>query len=448
VLRSSVVQGRVLANRYRLISQLGQGGMGAVWRAQHVELGTPAAVKLIDETIAMSPEATARFKREAQAAASLRSPYVVQILDYGVDEGTPYIAMELLEGESLADRLKRVGRLAPDVTAAIFLQVARAVGKAHEMGIVHRDLKPDNVFLVRADDEEIAKVLDFGIAKQTQVTADAGAPATRTGAILGTPHYMSPEQASGRKAVDYRTDVWALSVIAFECLTGRRPFVDDTLGGLLLSICTDPPPVPSTIAQVPPGFDQWFARGVDKNPDGRFTSVREAAAELSRLCGRVSQIGIEPTSLQAGSQPRWDAPVDVQTGPTLHQSPSVVTVPGASRKSSWPILAVLAGVLVAGGLGVVVLLVVVSRPATPQPAAAASVELPAGSVSVPLPELVAAPVVVPVVAPAPSASASVAPPTRVQASPRPAAAAAPAPPVATPKPQPKPGGGLDSELGI
>jgi len=201
------VEGRVLAARYKLISQLGQGGMGAVWRAEHIELGTPAAVKLIDPSIAESPEALARFKREAQSAASLRSVNVVQILDYGVDQGAPYIAMELMEGESLADRLKRLGQLDPGHLAWLFTQVGKAVGRAHEMGIVHRDLKPDNIFIAHDVGEEVVKVLDFGIAKAVGADQMTAALQTRTGAMLGTPFYMSPEQTTGKRTGDHRTDI-------------------------------------------------------------------------------------------------------------------------------------------------------------------------------------------------------------------------------------------------
>ena len=157
----------VLAGKYRLIRQLGKGGMGSVWYAEHLALESPVAIKLIDPEIANNPEALSRFFREAKAAASLRSPHVVQILDHGVDGDTPYIAMEVLEGESLATRLDRTKRLSPAETSRIVTQVARALARAHEASIVHRDLKPENVFLVRNDEEEIAKVLDFGIAKST-----------------------------------------------------------------------------------------------------------------------------------------------------------------------------------------------------------------------------------------------------------------------------------------
>jgi serine/threonine protein kinase len=193
--------GTVLAGKYALVSKLGQGGMGAVWRAEHVQLRSPVAIKLIDNQIASNPEALARFMREAQSAAALRSPHVVQILDFGADNGVPYIAMELLEGESLAARIERTRGLTPAETAHIITQVARAVSKAHEGGIVHRDLKPDNIFIVKNDEEEVAKVLDFGIAKASSTFGPTTGSNTRTGAILGTPYYMSRPRATGSSTI-------------------------------------------------------------------------------------------------------------------------------------------------------------------------------------------------------------------------------------------------------
>jgi len=161
--------------------------------------------------------------------------------------------------------------------------VSRALSRAHENGVVHRDLKPENIFIVRNDDEEIAKVLDFGIAKsQGSLGADS---ATRTGAVMGTPYYMSPEQISGAKNVDFRADLWALGVIACECLTGRRPFEAESVGGLALRICVEPLPQPSILAAVPAGFDGWFERAVARDPSLRFNSARELAEQLRQVCG-------------------------------------------------------------------------------------------------------------------------------------------------------------------
>lgn len=268
--------------------------MGSVWEAEHIELGTQLAIKLMDPSVAASPEGIRRFKREARAAASLDSPSIVRVFDYGVDGDTPYMAMELLKGESLAQRLRRLGRLDLSSLSSIYLQIGRAISKAHELGIVHRDLKPDNIFLVPGDEHELAKVIDFGIAKCTCFAPgqlDAGA--TRTGALLGTPFYMSPEQASGSKLIDHRTDVWSLGIIAYECMTGQRPYVSDSIGGLILKICTGEACVPSRQAPVPDGFDAWFARCAAKDPAERYSSARDAVTALSQLNARV---GAVPTS--------------------------------------------------------------------------------------------------------------------------------------------------------
>jgi serine/threonine-protein kinase len=280
---------RVLAGRYRLDQRLGAGGMGSIWRAQHLVLAAPVAVKLIDREALPDEETIARFMREAQAAATLRSPHVVQILDYGIDQTLPFIVMELLEGENLAQRLRRVRRLTPAETARFVTQTSRAVQRAHDAGIIHRDLKPENVFLVRNEDEEIAKVLDFGVAKVDRGHLGTEGTRTRTGSILGTPYYMSPEQAQGNKTVDHRSDLWALGVIAFECITGKRPFYSDGLGDLVLQICIRDMPIPSEHASVPLGFDAWFAKAVARDPEQRFQSARELSDALREVLGVESR---------------------------------------------------------------------------------------------------------------------------------------------------------------
>src|SRR5690606_460913 len=205
-----------------------------------------------------------------------RSTHIVQVFDFGVDGGVPYIAMELLHGESLGERLEREGTLSVAATGSILGQVARAMAHAHQAGIVHRDLKPDNIFLVREGDTEITKVLDFGVAKVTggglETTTGGG---TKTGSILGTPYYVSPEQARGNKLVDHRSDLWALGIISYECVVGALPFHSDGLGDLLLQICGDPHPPASSRAKVPQGFDAWMARALAKDPDQRFQSASE-----------------------------------------------------------------------------------------------------------------------------------------------------------------------------
>src|SRR3954470_2565094 len=282
---SAVSAGHVLRGRYRLEVQLGAGGMGTIWRAQDLVLNAPVAVKVVDRTAVPDEETLLRFMREAQSAANLRSPHVVQILDHGIDGKVPYMAMELLEGENLAQRIKRRKRLSPQETARVLSHIGRAIARAHDAGIVHRDLKPENVFLVKNEDEEIAKVLDFGVAKVSVGELGQEGSRTRTGWILGTPYYMSPEQAQGNKAVDTRSDLWSLGVIAFECLTGKRPFYSDGLGDLVLQICIRDIPVPSEHGSVPVGFDAWFARACARDPDARFQSARELTDALREVLG-------------------------------------------------------------------------------------------------------------------------------------------------------------------
>ncbi len=258
--------------------------MGSVWLAQHIALDIPCAVKFIHDEAAENAEVRARFEREAKAAAQLRSTNVVQILDYGLYDDTPYIAMEHLQGEPLSARLAQRVRLEPHEAFRIIAQVGKALTKAHAAGIVHRDLKPENVFLVVDEEEgEIAKVLDFGVAKQTIGLADSQ---TKTGALLGTPFFMSPEQAQGIKAVDSRTDLWALAVLAFRCITGELPFQSQALGDLLIKIVTHPLPVPSQVAPgLPEGFDGWWQKAAERDPDARYQSARELVEALGVALG-------------------------------------------------------------------------------------------------------------------------------------------------------------------
>jgi hypothetical protein len=274
----------VIAERFRLNRVIGRGGMGSVWHATHLGLDIPCAVKFIEGHYAQVPEAQTRFEREAKAAAHLRSPHVVQILDHGVWQGIPYLAMELLEGEDLGQRLTRVGRLHPKDACVIVSQVTRALTKAHAMGIVHRDLKPDNIFLVKDDDREIAKVLDFGIAKLTGAVEGSS---TKTGAMLGTPYYMSPEQAQGTKTVDHRSDLWSFGVIVFRAITGSLPFESTAIGDLLMRIIVGPIPVPSVVAPgLPPSFDRWWAKAASRDPALRFQSAKELSDDLLLAFGQ------------------------------------------------------------------------------------------------------------------------------------------------------------------
>jgi len=276
--------GQVLGRKYRLVSVLGEGNMGVVWLAEHLALRSPVALKLMRPLDAREPGARARFVREARIASALRSPHVVQILDYGVDASTAYIVMERLEGESLGNRIERLGCLGAGDTVRVISHVARALSRAHEIGIVHRDLKPHNIFLVDNDDEEIAKVLDFGIAIDARsLRSGASSGDALTKGLVGTPQYMSPEQTQGAENIDCRADIWALGVIAFECLVGHPPFVGNDASRILMAIHNHPLPVPSASGAVPTAFDAWFERACAREPAQRFASARAAAHELERL---------------------------------------------------------------------------------------------------------------------------------------------------------------------
>jgi len=286
-----LTEGLNVADRFRLVRELGRGGMGSVWLAEHTRLDALCAVKFIDREGRNNWEVRRRFHHEAKAAAQLRSPHVVQILDHGEWEDIPYIAMEYLEGEDLAHRLHRVGRLSWGETCRIASHVARALGKAHAAGIVHRDVKPENIFLVRDDDNEIAKVLDFGIAQHaTSEPNGAGR------SILGTPFYMSPEQASGTTRVDHRSDLFSLSVIVYQCLTGELPFVGEAVQDVLLQILQAPVPIPSLkAADLPPTFDAWWARASARDVSHRYQTAKEFAEALN-VSLRISEI-LETSSL-------------------------------------------------------------------------------------------------------------------------------------------------------
>lgn len=273
--------GMVVAGRFRLERELGRGGMGAVWLARHESLEVPCALKFIVESSANTTTVRQRFEREAKAAALLRSPHVVHILDYGVWDDVPYLAMEYLEGEDLGARLESRGRLSPAETYYIVAQLSRALTKAHAAGIVHRDLKPENIFLVQDDGAELVKVLDFGIAKQVTPTIHDGT--TKTGAIVGTPFYVSPEQARGIKQVDHRSDLWSVAVVVYRCLTGALPFYSEALGDLLIKIMTQKPPVPSAVRpELGPAFDAWWEKAIALEPEARFQSARELADGLAQ----------------------------------------------------------------------------------------------------------------------------------------------------------------------
>ncbi|MBM4356824.1 MAG: protein kinase [Deltaproteobacteria bacterium] len=292
----------------RLERPIGVGGMGSVWVAHHQTLDAPVAVKFVSADVPPSlvPMLLGRFEREARAVARIRSPHVVEVKDFGtLDGGVPFLVMELLEGESLRERIDRVGPLEPTEVATIVSQVAKALAAAHALGICHRDIKPDNVFLANAHDEVVVKVFDFGIAKTSDL-ADAQRGLTGTQSMLGTPDYMSPEQLLSPKDADQRVDHWSLAVVAYELLTGYLPFSGETLAALSIAISTGRfPPATTRRSGLPRSIDAWFELALNPDPTQRFTSARDLAAAFRLAAeGMMPMLNPPPSeriSLPAGA---------------------------------------------------------------------------------------------------------------------------------------------------
>jgi serine/threonine protein kinase len=263
----------------RLLTPLAEGGMGMVWIAEHLVLETKVCVKLMTKEVAANVGGAARFSREAAIAAAVKSPHVVQVFDSGVTrEGVAYIVMELLEGHDLGAHLTANGRMAPAEVTILVTQLAKALAKAHRVQVVHRDLKPENVFLCDVEGgEAFVKLLDFGTAKD-----EARAQFTTTaGQLVGTPYYMSPEQILGEE-VDTRADIWSLGVLAFEAITGTRPFEGITVGAITLAIHTTKPRMTDVVPELPPALDEWFARACARDPNERFQTARAAGDAFAR----------------------------------------------------------------------------------------------------------------------------------------------------------------------
>jgi len=268
--------GRALDERYVIDAEIGRGGLGCVYRATHQRLGKAVAIKLLHDRFGQEPSLRARFEREAKALATLDHPNIVLVTDYGIAEDAPYLVMELLEGETLAQRLTR-GPLAPADACALARPLLAALAFAHAHGVVHRDLKPANVFLQRQPDgSERVKLLDFGLAKRTQTAGASDPTLTRRGDRLGTPAYMSPEQVGG-DALDARSDVYSAGVIIFEMLAGQLPFEGELAEQMRAHLVEPLPPLP---AKVPLALDALVQRALAKKPAERFANAGDMLAAL------------------------------------------------------------------------------------------------------------------------------------------------------------------------
>jgi len=328
--------GRVLANVYKVETKIGEGGMGAVYRATHVHLGKQVAVKVLTDAIAQKRDAVERLRQEAIAASSIDHDNIVDVVSFDrYEDGSVFIVMELLRGESLAERLESLRqsqqRLSVAETVQIALQICDALGAAHERNIVHRDLKPENVFLAKKGERERVKVLDFGISKIKSADAEQ-VRMTRTGQLVGTPLYMSPEQARGETDVDRRVDVYALGVMLFEMLTGAPPFDGRNYFELLWKHGNEAPPSVrdrSPDAHCPPEIDDAVRRALSKDRDARFQTMQELAAALRSAMPDLSlpAASIPPelrTSRPSGPDGRSPSPTPSPgTLPVANPTPSV-----------------------------------------------------------------------------------------------------------------------------
>ena len=393
-----LAQGAVVAGHYRLDRLLGKGGMGEVWAATQTLTRMPVALKFLRDPSA-SDDVKRRFLREARAACAVRHPSVVRIHDVlDLPGGEPVMVMELLVGESLEQRLRRERRMAlPDV-AAILLRVVSAVGTAHQLGIVHRDLKPDNIFLAETSDGLEVKVVDFGIAKLTAVEGDAAETGglTSTGAMLGTPFYMSPEQAFGERKIDHRADLWSLGIILYRCLTGVLPTHADNIGQILKIIMTNAiPPIAEVMPDLPADVASLVTRMLSLDRGKRPEDLREVKAVLERHAG-----GSVGSAVEAFGAPAAEATAE-ETGASIQepapQTAAPRTAAGVSVVGAPPAPPVASRTWLAVGIGAIAVVLGIAavfvRPAKPAEEIVAPSAAPSADV----------------IAVAPSATASTAP---------------------------------------
>ncbi len=421
---SEFAPGSLLAGKYRIERHLGQGGMGMVVLAHHVELDERVAIKFLLPHALGNAELVARFAREARASVKIKSEHVVRTLDVGrLENGAPYMIMEFLEGTDLSARLRAGGPLPVAQAVGLVLQATEAIATAHALGIIHRDLKPANLFVVRRPDgTEAVKVLDFGISK---LLGPGGAPAelqmTRTAAVLGSPLYMPPEQMESARRVDVRSDVYSLGATLYELLAGQPPYTADTLPELITKVLSKPlPGITSLRADVPPALEAVITRMLEKDPADRLQNMAEVAVALAPfapesdrgLAERTARVLAHGAAIPAVAPP---APAEVVAVARTNASWWRTITP--RRVAPWLVAAsVVLGVVVLGaGAGVLALsyrwAMVRSGPdpaVQPSAVAAAETVLPEVAVVTPAPPEV--------VAVAPSASAASVPGSVVSAS--------------------------------
>jgi serine/threonine-protein kinase len=400
---ASVVPGQVLAGKYQVERVLGQGGMGVVVAAHHVQLDTKVAIKLLLPEMLNNREVVARFAREARAAVKITSEHVARVLDVGtLETGAPYMVMEFLEGGDLAAWLKQRGPLPIEQAVDFVLQACVAVAEAHGIGIVHRDLKPANLFCIKRPDGQLSiKVLDFGISKLTggaSGTDPTGMSVTKTSAVMGSPLYMSPEQMQSAKGADAQSDIWALGVILYEFLTGRVPFDGEAATEVAVNVVMRAPaPLRGFRPDVAPGLEAVVLKCLEKDRAHRFRNVAElavglapfapprAAAAVERIAGTIHAAGLSgaPPPLIPSSPPVAPT-VMAGTSPALTNTAGGFTA--TPRRTGAYVAIVVASLLVAGVAGVIMV-----RKGGHAPASTATTQTAATNLAVPAATSPAAP---------------------------------------------------------
>jgi len=347
---ASVAVGELVANKYRVERVLGRGGMGVVVAALHEQLGQRVALKMLLPSVTTNADVVARFAREARAAAKIRGEHVSRVLDVGeLASGDPFIVMEYLEGKDLAETLHEGGPLTPQVAVDYVLQACEALAEAHAAGIVHRDIKPSNVFVTRRPDgSPLVKLLDFGISKALATSEGDGKGLTTTSSFMGSPVYAPPEQLAAARDVDARADIWAIGTILYEAVTGRTPFIGESVMKIASEIFTAAPTPPATLRpDLPEGLGAVILRCLEKRPDDRFQNVRDLAAALVPFAPGAGAAAARVARIYGGSLPPPVISPLADTVPAISsvpRPPERTPVPGststgpsfAARKSSAP----------------------------------------------------------------------------------------------------------------